>query len=144
MANYMLSFDHERHAKYGWKLGPRRVVRHSGHAFWSDVQGPSGEHVWPVDEFWSRQPSQRNWGEVTKEKVRKANPDGFEEGAMLRGYHPEFDRRPWMVWKGDFVRPKDFIKKHGGDAYRALPKSAFIKDGKRKAIVAVVAFNYGH
>ena len=143
MAYYRLSFDHDRHSHRGWRLGSWRTVNHSGHSFWSEVVAESGHQVWPVEEFWSRQPSQYRWGEVTKEKVRKANPDGFEEGADFKGYHPEYFRRPWMMWRGDFVKPKDFIKQHGGDAYRALPKSAFVKDGKRKAIKAMVALNYG-
>ena len=85
--------------------------------------------VWPIDEFLSRH---KRLGLSVKARLRRMNPDGVEEGNWPRGWFPERHRR--MAGSLDVFGPKEFIKRYGRAAYRAVPKSAIHRRGHRKGI----------
>jgi hypothetical protein len=71
-------------------------------------------------------------GPEVRERITRLNPRGPLEGETLRGWHPH--HRVRQEWRFDIVGPKDFIARYGREAYRAVPKSGFLRFGHRKAV----------
>jgi len=66
-------------------------------------------------------------------RIRKAYPSGYiEPYTYVRGWHPKQSFRKSINL--DVISVSDFIKKFGREAFRSVPKSAFVKNGKRKAL----------
>jgi hypothetical protein len=86
-----------------------------------------GRLVWPVEEFLRRQ----RCGQHVAARLRRLNPAGVVEGEYPRGWH----RRVALARRFDDVMPvAEFVRRFGSAALRALPRQAFIREGRRRAI----------
>lgn len=106
----------------------RPTVTHSGQTWTSLGRTKYGE-LWPIGEYLAR----TKHSPAVAERIRRLYPHGKEEGSMTRGWHPH-PRSCGHRWETDAVTVCEFIAKFGRAAYRALPRTALVRDGHRKAI----------
>ena len=64
-------------------------------------------------------------------RILRMNPAPLDEGACLRGYHPH--QRSNSVWQNRIGKQR-FIRKHGREAWAALPRSCIIHNGHRQSV----------
>lgn len=64
-------------------------------------------------------------------RVLRLNPD-YHEGDRLRGHHPSPPKR--YRWDMNGLSQGEFIRRHGRDAWRAIPNGLKYKDGRRRWI----------
>lgn len=80
----------------------------------------------------------RRRSDAVKARIRRLNPEGLEEGCIPRGWNPHPRINPHYTCA---MPVRDFIRRFGRDAYRALPRTAFYRQGHRKAILATAAWS---
>ncbi len=76
------------------------TIEHSGRTWTSLRIGPNGRHIWPIEEYLIR----RKHTKSVAERIARMNPNGKEEGGVIRGVF-------WKRWRdnsfcGDFVRAR--------------------------------------
>jgi len=75
------------------------------------------------------------------ERVIRLNPK-LEEGYWLRGIHYKRHHEPGINID---AQPKGrFLKKHGREAWDAIPKDRIIKKGRREYITGLTWMQYGN
>ena len=117
-----------------WTVTKHLQIEHSGHVFNSCVfDTKRGVYVWPIEEYLCR--SKHSRGVV--ERIQRLNQNGNAEGELPRGVRRK--KKIYPVF--DYVSVRSFIKSRGVDAYRALPKSAFIRRGLEKVITMQAALD---
>lgn len=58
----------------------------------------------------------------------------YDEGRILRGIHYTTNGDKEPVWLGGFWRKGEFIRKHGAEAWRDLPRRSIMKRGRREYV----------
>ena len=62
----------------------RYQIEHSGQV-WTSLGRGRFAPIWPVEELFAR----RKFKQTVQDRIRKMNPNGLEEGSMIRGFFPK-------------------------------------------------------
>lgn len=109
------------------------TIKHSGHVYSSNVTGPSGQYVWPMEELFAR----RKCKATVRERMHRLNPYGKEEGSICRGWFVHSPRgRAFYI---DAVPMREYEQKWG----EKNGAEVLIKQGRHK-FVSRRSFENGH
>ncbi len=61
------------------------TIEHNNKTWISLGTGPRGRPIWPIEEYLIRTKHTKN----VSERIKRLNPNGKEEGARPRGWHPK-------------------------------------------------------